>query len=64
MKIDYWLRWTPKEGKATKVNGIDRLKEAIGENNANKVIREALALKEDKKTLKFRKYGKIEIYLK
>lgn len=64
MRTDYWIKWTPKDGKSTKVNGIDRLAEAITLKNANKVIREALALKEDMKTIKFRKYGKIEIYLK
>lgn len=36
----------------------------IGTENANKVILTALNSKTDKVTLKFRKYGKIEIYVK
>lgn len=36
----------------------------IGTDNANKVILTALNSKTDKVTLKFRKYGKMEIYVK
>ena len=36
----------------------------IGERNADTVQKSALNSKTDKVTLKFRKYGKIEIYVK
>ena len=41
-----------------------QLSSYIGFCNANKVVRTALSMRVDKSTLKFRKYGKIEIYLK
>lgn len=43
---------------------VNTLKKYIGENNANKVILKASCLIHDKCTLRFRKYGKIDIYLK
>ena len=36
----------------------------IGEKNANKVIKATIELKDDTKVIKFRKCGKIEIYIK
>ena len=36
----------------------------IGPKNANKVIRATIELKDDTKVIKFRKCGKIEIYIK
>lgn len=43
---------------------INRLDYYIGSENANKVLLKAENMKTNKVTLKFRKYGKIEIYLK
>lgn len=42
----------------------NQLQKYISQQNANKVISEAKILKTNKRTLKFRKFGKIEIYLK
>jgi hypothetical protein len=36
----------------------------IGKKNANKAIREALILKLNKRRLRFRKFGIVDIYLK
>lgn len=44
--------------------GAGQIQHYIGIANANKVITAALNSKTDKVTLKFRKYGKIEIYVK
>lgn len=41
-----------------------QLKKYIGVRNSNKAIYRANTQKTNKSTLKFRKYGKIEIYLK
>ena len=42
----------------------NRLDLYLGRDNALKVVLAALRLKYDKTALKFRKYGKIDIYLK
>ena len=44
--------------------GGGQIQHYIGIANANKVILAALNSKTDKVTVKFRKYGKIEIYVK
>ena len=44
--------------------GAGQIQRYIGIPNANNVITAALNSKTDKVTLKFRKYGKIEIYVK
>lgn len=44
--------------------GAGQIQHYIGIANANKVILAALNSKTDKVTVKFRKYGKIEIYVK
>ena len=51
-----------KEGVRSFVTD-DNILLKIGKN-ANKVIRATNELQEDRKVLKFRKYGKIEIYIK
>ena len=42
----------------------ENIVDLIGTKNANKVIRATIELKEDQTIIKFRKCGKIEIYLK
>ena len=43
---------------------INTLPKYITQKNANKVLLKAQKMKTNKTTIKFRKYGKIEIYLK
>ena len=44
--------------------GAGQLSNYITEKNAETVIKATEKMKTDKKTIKFRKYGKIEIYVK
>lgn len=44
--------------------GAGTLAKYITQRNAETVIKSALKMKTDKLTLKFRKYGKIEVYVK
>jgi len=44
--------------------GAGQIKKYITEKNAETVLKEAEKMKTDKKTFKFRKYGKIDIYVK
>jgi hypothetical protein len=68
MNKDYLIVFTPLE-KRKYINkrflvSINQLKKYIGQNNANKAFVKAENLKTNKLTLKYRTYGKIEIYLK
>lgn len=47
-----------------KLISFAQLSKYITEKNENKVILATQKMKTDKKTIKFRKYGKIEIYVK
>lgn len=44
--------------------GAGKISHYITQKNANKVISATQKMKTDKKTIKFRNYGKIEIYVK
>lgn len=44
--------------------GAGQLSKYLTEKNAETVIKATEKMKTDKKTIKFRKYGKIEIYVK
>jgi len=44
--------------------GAGQIKNYITEKNAETVLKEAEKMRTDKKVCKFRKYGKIEIYVK
>ena len=59
---DVLIIHTDKNEKRTFVTN-DNIIEKIGKN-ANKVISEAIKLEMDYKVIKFRKYGKIEIWVK
>lgn len=64
---DYNIVFTPKEKKYNYPRfliSINTLSKYITEQNANKVRESIKKQKTNKSTLKFRKYGKIEIYLK
>lgn len=64
---DFNIVFTPKENIYNYPRflvSINTLSKYITEKNANKVIESTKKLKTNKTTLKFRKYGKIEIYLK
>jgi hypothetical protein len=68
MNKDYLIVFSPKD-RTKYINkrflvSINQLKKYIGLNNANKAFLKAESLKENKLTLKYRLYGKIEIYLK
>lgn len=68
MNKDYLIVFTPLE-KRKYINkrflvSINQLKNYIGLDNANKAFLKAQNLKTNKLTLKYRTYGKIEIYLK
>lgn len=68
MNKDYLIVFTPVE-KRKYINkrflvSMNQLKKYIGLNNANKAFLKAENLKTNKLTLKYRTYGKIEIYLK
>ena len=52
-----------KEGKREFITNKNIFSK-IGIKNANKVIRATIELKDDTKVIKFRKCGKIEIYIK
>lgn len=52
-----------KEGKREFITNKNIFNK-IGEKNANKVIKATIELKDDTKIIKFRKCGKIEIYIK
>ena len=52
-----------KEGKREFITNKNIFNK-IGIKNANRVIRATIELKEDTKVIKFRKCGKIEIYIK
>lgn len=66
MKSDFLIVFEPKDRKPNRrfLVSPNTLPNYITKSNANKVICEAKNLKENKRTLKFRKYGKIDIYLK
>lgn len=64
---DYNIVFTPKEDKYNYPRFLvskNTLKKYITEKNANKVLESIKNQKTNKVTLRFRKYGKIEIYLK
>ena len=68
MNKDYLIVFTSKDftkypNKRFLVS-VNQLKKYVGDSNANKAILKAKELTVDKLTLKFRSYGKIEIYLK
>ncbi|SNS02408.1 hypothetical protein [Flavobacterium sp. ov086] len=68
MNKDYLIVFSPKDTKKY-INkrflvSINQLKKYIGLENANKAVLKAETLDKDKLTLKYRSYGKIEIYLK
>lgn len=67
MAIDFHIVYTPKEKiypNSRFLVSARQLHNYIGQENANKALKAAYDLIENKATLKFRKYGKIEIYLK
>lgn len=53
-----------KFGKRRFAIGGQSLKKYIGEKNANKAITKAFESKADKVSLRFRKFGRIDFYLK
>ena len=65
---DFRIVFTEKKkiGKKRKRHFVsaNTLKIYIGEDNANKLIESMKSISIDKVTVKFRKYGKIEIYCK
>lgn len=64
---DFNIVFTPKENKYNYPRFLvskNTLKKYITEKNANKVLKSIKNQVTNKSTLKFRKYGKIEIYLK
>lgn len=68
MKNDFLIVFSPKSPENYNKRkrfliSINQLKRYIGNNDLN-VIKQTHSLKQDKHTLKLRKYGKIEIYLK
>ena len=68
MNRDYLIVYSPKDftkypNKRFLVS-INQLKKYVGDLNANRTILKAEKLTTDKLTLKFRSYGKLEIYLK
>ncbi len=68
MNKDYFIVFSPRDtdkyiNKRFLVS-VNQLKNYIGVKNANKALLKADNLKTNKCTLKYRLYGKIEIYLK
>jgi hypothetical protein len=65
---DFRIVFTEKKeiGKKRKRHFVsaNTLKIYIGEDNANKLIESMKSISIDKVTVRFRKYGKIEIYCK
>lgn len=64
---DIYIVFTPAEDLYTYPRFLisrNRLSKYISEKNVNKVLRAIETQKTNKSTIKFRKYGKIEIYLK
>lgn len=65
---DYRIVYTPKNCTKYKYKRFFvlayQLSNYISQENVNKCVLKALSMQTDKITLRFRKYGKIEIYLK
>lgn len=68
MKTDFLIVYSPRLHKAFRYKRFlvspNQLMKYVGLQNANKALLKAQNLKTNKCTLKFRSYGKLEIYLK